>query len=438
MTAANDKPARLANEKIPRLVLRFALTTLIALTVNSLYNLTDTLFISWGVGEDAAGGISVVFPFTILQAAIATALGGGAGAIVSRYLGEGKTNEAGEITKNAMVVFYATAIAVTALGFILMEPLLRIMGITDELYAYSKIYFIIILAGNIFSTGFSSIIRAEGRMLYGMLIWVIPIGINIALDAIFILGIGWGVAGSAAATVISQAVSFGMSMFFFVRLSCQDFKGAKVRWRRVREILGIGLPSLVQMSSLSICTALINSMLSSAAGTIGINSFAFASKIITYSVIPFTAIAQALSPIVGYNHGMGGNKRARQALLFCHIISLIYAALATLIVMLLPKLLLRMFTSDVQLLDFGAYALRIIAISFAFTPLPLLSGTYFQATGKRIKPLVLFALKTLLFIPLVFLFRHLLGTDGIWWAYVAAEAAAAVVSVVGSEMITSL
>lgn len=117
-----------------------------------------------------------------------------------------------------MLAFYSSAILITILGLALLNPLLEVMGVTGELLPYAKQYFTILLAGNVFSTGFSSIIRAEGKMLYGLLIWVIPISINIALDAVFILVLGWGVRGSALATVICQFVSFSMCVLFFSAL----------------------------------------------------------------------------------------------------------------------------------------------------------------------------------------------------------------------------
>ena len=156
--------AALGEEPVPRLVLRFAATTMAALLLNAVYTLTDTLFVSWGVGENAMGGVSVVFPFVILQGAISTALGGGAASIISRKLGEGKKQEAGEVTLNAMLAFYSSAILITILGLALLNPLLEVMGVTGELLPYAKQYFTILLAGNVFSTGFSSIIRAEGKI----------------------------------------------------------------------------------------------------------------------------------------------------------------------------------------------------------------------------------------------------------------------------------
>lgn len=421
---------KLKNESIPRLVSSFAFTTLIALVLNSVYSLTDTLFVSWGVGADASGGISVVFPFVILQSAISTALGGGAASIVSRKLGEGKRGEAGEVVLNAMIAFYATALIITAVGFALMEPLLKVMGVTGDLYAYAKQYFIIILAGNVFSTGFSSIIRAEGKMLYGLLIWVIPITVNIILDAVFILVLGWGVSGSAAATVVCQFTSFSMMVLFFTRFSKLDFKGAKMRISRLGEVLGIGIPSLVQMGSLSLMTLIINNVLSTEGGTLGLNTFAFLNKLITYAAVPFTAVTQALAPIVGYNYGAGDQTRVRKTVAFSSAMCFIYAAVALIIAECLSSYLMMIFTSNAEIIATGAHALKIIAVALIFTPLPMLAGATCQAEGRKLSALALFSLTLIFFLPFVFTLGKTLGVDGVWWSVVLASACSTLAAVI--------
>lgn len=421
MADKKDKTLALGSEPIPRLVLRFSATTLIALLLNSVYALTDALFVSWGVGDNAMGGVSLVFPFVLLQGAIASAVGSGAASIVSRRLGEGNPAAAGEATRSAMAAFYSTAVITSLLGLLLLEPLLRGMGVTQELYAPARQYFIIILAGNVFSTGFSSIIRAEGKMLYGMLIWVIPISINIALDALFILGLGWGVAGAALATVICQAVSCGMSVLFFLKFSTQQFRGTKVRLRRIGEILAIGLPSLVQMGSLSAMSVLLNNVLGSVAGTLGVTVFAYISKIISFGIVPFTAAAQALAPIVGYNHGSGRKDRAQKAVTFCIAISASYAAAALLCAQLLPRQLMGIFTNNAEIIALGAAGIRVISLALLFMPLPMLGGAAFQAAGNKTWALLLYAASTALMIPLALLFGKSWGISGVWWAYTAAN-----------------
>jgi putative MATE family efflux protein len=421
---ARNAKLTLAEGNIPRLLLSFATTTLIALLLNSVYNLTDTLFVSWGVGDNAMGGVSIVFPFVILQSAISTAVGGGAASIISRKLGEGKNKEAGDVALNAMLTFYITAVTITVTGLIFMEPVLKLMGVTGDIYPYAREYYIIILLGNVFSTGFSSIIRAEGRMLYSLLIWVIPISINIILDAIFILGLKWGVRGSALATVICQFTSFVMSVLFFTRLTSLDFKGAKFKGRKIGEIIGIGLPSLVQMGSMSIMFLILNNIMSKAGGTLGVNTFAYVTKIIAFIVVPFTAIAQALAPIVGYNYGANNRQRVSDSMKFSILISIIYALIALLITELTPAGLIKLFTDSKEIISLGTKGLRIVSLTVLFTPFPILAGASFQAIGRKLSAGVMYILNLIFLLPAAFLLSSQFGVSGIWWAYVIASVCA--------------
>lgn len=419
----------LREEKIPRLVVSFAITTLIALTFNSLYTLTDALFVSWGVGDNAMGGVSIVFPFVILQSAISTAIGGGAASLVSRRLGEGNAKESGEITFNAMIAFYITAVIITLIGFVFMEPLLHAFGVTDELYSYAKRYFIVVLAGNVFSTGFSSIIRAEGKKIYALLIWVIPVSVNIVLDAVFILLLGWGVLGSAVATVIAQFTSFSMCVVFFIKFTSQDFKGIRLRLKRIGEILAIGLPSLVQIGSLSIITLVLNNVLKNVSGTLGVNTFAYMSKLITFALVPFTALAQAIMPIVGYNHGAKRQDRAVKTLIVSCAMALAYSLIALVFAECIPHIFMRIFTKDTQIIAMGAQGLRIVAVSIVFIPIPTLYAAYLQANGKKLWSLILYGANLIFLIPLVYIMSKPLGMTGVWWAYVISYVLVSIIGV---------
>jgi putative efflux protein, MATE family len=420
----------LGSEKIPRLVLKFTSTTLAALVLNSVYNITDTLFVSRGVGVNAMGGVAVVFPFMILQGAISTMVGGGAASLVSRKLGEGRPDEAGGITLNAMLVFYITSAVITILGFAFMKPLLKIMGVTGELYPYAKQYLSILLAGNIFSTGFSSIIRAEGKMLYALLIWIVPITVNIILDAIFILVLRWGVAGAAAATVFCQFTSFSMCILFFAKFSKQSFKGARPSSKTAGAILAIGLPSLAQLGSLSLISLLLNNVIRDAAGTSGVNVYAYVNKFVIYAAVPVTALTQALTPIVGYNHGAGKPGRVKETVRFCIFLSFLYAAAALIVGETIPGYLIKIFTDDGEIVRSGADALRIVSAAVVFMPLPMLAGATMQAEGKKLWALVMYSSNFIFLTPLSLLLSRFSGLNGVWWSYVAATACASVFAAV--------
>lgn len=211
---AQDKAQALITAPVTGRLLRHLPYTLASLLFSAFYNVADTLFVSHGVGDLAAAGISVVFPLTVLQGAIAQMVGAGAGALVSPCLGQKDYRAAGRVTKSAMAFFYITALGITCICLLFRTPLLQLFGATAEILPYARTYFTILAAGNVFSTGFSSIIRAEGRMDYSLWIWLLPTGVNLLLDWLLIYRLHLGIAGAAWATVIAQAASFCMSVLF--------------------------------------------------------------------------------------------------------------------------------------------------------------------------------------------------------------------------------
>lgn len=154
------------------------------------------------------------------------------------------------------------------------------------------------------------------------------------------------------------------------------------------------------------------------------------SKIITFAIMPFTAITQALSPIVGYNFGAGKPERIRKTIRFCTAASFIYALVLLLIMEATPGSLIRLFTDNRELIARGGEGLRILAAALVFVPLPMLSGAACQAIGQKLWAFLLYAANLVFFIPTAFLFAPLLGVTGVWWAYVAANAASAVLALV--------
>ncbi len=423
------KEIKLGTEKISKLVLEFSITTLAGFILNSIYTLTDALFVSHSVGDNAMGGISLILPFTLLQGAIATTVGSGASAIVSRKLGESKPQEAGQITFNAMLTFYITAVLTTALGFLFMTPLLKAFGCTGELEVYAREYFTIILIGNVFSTGFSSIIRAEGKMLYSLLIWVIPISINIGLDALFILKLGMGVKGSALATVVCQFTSFCMSVLFFTCFTTQSFKGAKPCKKDISRIIGIGLPSLIQTGSLSIMSALFNNAISRVGGELGVNSFAYISKLTSFGIAPLTAFASAIIPIVGYNYGAKKYNRVKETVSFCIKASLSYGLVAVVTVALLSERLIGIFTESADVIDLASRGLRIVVFSLLFSALPMLMGAFYQSLGKKAEAYIMFSSNLIFSIILIIILPNIIQLDGVWLSYTLASLLSAILSV---------
>lgn len=420
------KELPLGTAPVHKLVLSFMLTALAGLLLNTVYSLTDALFVAHAVGDDAMGGISAVYPFVILQSALATAVGSGAAVLVALRLGEGDKKGAGSATLSAMTVFYAVSGAGTIVGFCVLDKLLAAMGATGVLYEHAKDYFIVILAGNVFSTGFSSVIRAEGGNLYSLLIWVIPILLNIVLDAVFILALGLGVTGSALATVIAQMTSFSMSVFFFARLSVQNFKGARPSLAAAARVALTGLPALIQTGGLSVMIALVNSRL--AENPSALTAFGYASRLLTYAIIPVTAAAQALPPVLGYNFGAGLGRRAARSVSAAFALAMAGAAFMLILAEAAAEPLIGIFTRDKELVEAGADCLRVIAAALPLVPAALIPGAALQATGRKSAATLLYAAAPVSFLVFFALFGLLPENSSVLWASPAAYAFSALAS----------
>lgn len=426
-----DKAAALQSAPILRLMLTFSGGTLAALVLSGLYTLTDTLFVSYAVGAQAVGGISVAFPFVMFQSAVSTALGGGAATLVSQKMGKNEPAAAGEIALNAMLTFWLTALLVTVLGLLSLDGFLRYSGLSGSLYSYAREYLQIILLGNLFSTGFSSVIRAEGNIRYGVLIWVIPVALNILLDYLFLLHWAFGVRGSAIATVLAQFVSFSMSLLFFARFSVLRFRGARLHIKTVLRILAIGLPSLVQQSGLALSLAVMNMALGRAGGEGAVTVYGFIYRILVFAYYPFLAVTQALSPVASSSYAAEKHDRVRAATRIAMAMAVGSGILLCALLCVFPESVLRLLTDDGQVLTEGVPALRKAALSLPFVPVSLVAGTLLQSQGRVKASLFLQSSGSVLCLfPVLLALWLVCGLDGVWYAPFAAALLSAALTAV--------
>lgn len=374
----------MANESVLKLIVKFGSVSFLSLFFSAFYNAADTLFISHAVGDAAAAGISVVMPLTVIQSAIAQTLGAGAASIVSRFIGKKEYEKAGSVTACAMLSFYVIAAVITVVGLIFITPVLKLSGATNEVLPYAKEYYTIILLGNVFSTGFSSIIRAEGRMNYSLMIWLIPTGVNLLLDYIFIYIFSFGIKGAALGTVIGQFCSFLMCVIFFTRFSCQSFDKIKIKFKTISEIFMLGIPTLLQLGGTSVILFAINFVLSRKQGTLGVASFAYIGRIAEFAIIPISAVCTAASPIIGFNYGAEKLCRVKKCMKISLLICQAYSVSAVALVILFPTVLLRIFTDNRDIIEYSSDALKALSFSLVFIPFVYLAATMYQAIGKKL------------------------------------------------------
>lgn len=432
MTASLDSAEALGSQPIGRVLWHACSQTTLSVGVYGIYALTNAWFVARGVGEAALAAVNLVAPVLLMLGAVSTTVGVGGASLVSRSLGAGRPGEAARAAGNAFIVFWTVAVVVTLAGLWAIDPLLTTLGATGDTLAYARPYATVIIAGSIFSTGFSALVRAEGRLRFSTLLWVIPVLVQIVLDPLFIYGFGLGVMGAALGTVGGQAVSAGMAVWFFFvqpnriyRITAADLRP---RLRTIGELLAVGAPSFLTGIGATLLVVLVNTNLAAntvVTGAVALAAFAVCARLQTFVAMPQTGITQGVQPVVGYNHGLGATDRVRRARTLALRATVAYGAATGLLVAVAADPLVRLFVSDPQTVAVATQALRIIAVAFVFSGVPPLVSAYFQAIGRP-TPSYLISIGTLVAIkvPLVIALSAA-GPVGIWASIPAGEALSA-------------
>ncbi|HMQ66244.1 MAG TPA: MATE family efflux transporter [Arachnia sp.] len=398
-----------------------------------MYALANAWFVARGVGETALAAVNLVAPLLLLLGAVSTTVGVGGASLVSRALGARRPDLAGRAAGNSFAIFWATAVAVTIVGLAFLDPLLRLVGATAETLPYARPYATVIVGGAIFSTGFSALVRAEGRLLFSMMLWVVPVIVQITLDPLLIFGLDMGVVGAGLGTVGGQAVSAAMSVWFFF---VQRRRPYRIGFRQllphgptVRSVLAVGAPSFLAGFGATLLAVLVNTTLA-VAGAAVIAAYAVCARVQTFVSMPQTGITQGTQPIVSFNAGRRQFERVRRTRALALGATVVYGATAAAVVALAARPIAGAFLTDPGAVAFTVDALRILSTGFVFAGVAPLVSAYFQALGSP-APSYLISVGTLLLlkVPLV-LALGALGPLGIWIALPAGEALAATAAVV--------
>ena len=307
------------------------------------------------------------------------------------------------------------------------------VGGADDLLSYARDYTRIILAGAVTSTGFSSLIRAEGSSRYAMYIWVIPLSANVVFDCLFIFAFRMGVTGAALGTVLGQCISMGMSIWYFF-LSGKSCLNLKLRhfipdFPVIKEILLTGLPSFVQTCGTGLSTVIVNWFLRKYGGSLSIGTYGIAGRVMTFVQFPVMGLAQGIQPVIGYNRGAGKRERVRETMKKSLRGAAVYGGAVYLLTALFPETVLGIFTGDEEVLKLGSRILRIAGLGLAFSAVVWIRATYFQAVGRKRAALLAGLLGPVIFFaPAAFVLGGMFGLDGIWYAFPVSAAAACLVT----------
>ena len=430
-----------ATEPIGRLIVKFAVPSVIALLVNSLYNIVDQIFIGNGVGYLGNGATNIVFPITIIALALAMMIGNGGAAYLSLKLGEGNVNSAKKGIGNAVTMVTAVSIVLAAVFLLFINPILTLFGATDTLRPYALDYGWIIGIGLPFmmiSGAINSMIRADGSPKYAMFSMVIGAVLNVILDAVFIFPLQMGVQGAAIATVIGQVASFAVSVAYLprfktVRLNksafCLDIKACG-------NIVVFGLSSFITQFAITIVMALTNNLLaqygaqSVYGADIPLTATGIVMKVNQIMISILLGIATGAQPIIGFNYGAKNFHRVKKALEISLIASEIISVLAFLLFQFAPMSVISLFGSEDGLYnEFAVKAFRIFLMLCPLTGFQTVIAVYLQAVGKPVMSALLsLARQIIFFVPAALLLPLTLGVEGVLWTGPVADGLAFLMS----------
>lgn len=414
----NEQYIKMTETPIPRLVITLGIPTTISMLITNIYNMADTFFVG-NLGTSASGAIGVVFGFMSILQAFGFMFGQGAGSIISRKLGE-KNKESASIY--ASVSFFLSLILgsiISVIGFIFMDPMLRLFGSTSTILPFARSYvFYILLSGPLMMSSFvmNNIIRFEGKASFAMIGLVAGALLNIIGDPIFMFKFKMGIAGAGVSTALSQFVSFLILLSLFLtnktqsKLSIKYFKVTKLR---VWQIISTGLPSLLRQGLTSISTMLLNHF----AGFYGdpaVAAMSIVSRINFFMFAVGLGMGQGFQPVCGYNYGARKFARVRKAYRFTLIVAECMLGIMAVIGFILSPVIIGWFRDDSEVIAIGKIALSFQCFALFFQPLTVMSNMLFQSSGQRKLAAFSSTLRSgLFFIPILLITTKFIGLWGI-------------------------
>lgn len=425
----------LGTEKLSKLLKTYAIPSIIAMVVSSLYNIVDQIFIGQGVGYLGNAATNVAFPLTTICLAIALLIGVGAASRFSLELGAAQKENAAISVGNAFSMMVISGILYVIIVEIFLIPLLTIFGATPDVLPYAESYTRITVAGVpllIITNGMSSLARADGSPKYSMSCMLIGAVINTILDPLFIFVFNMGVAGAAWATVIGQFFSFLMAAYYLKKFKHIELKGHHFRPKgaECRKIAALGMSNSLNQLALTFVQIVLNNSLTyygarSIYGSeipLACCGIVMKTNAILLSVI--IGISQGSQPIIGFNYGARKYPRVRGIYKLAIGCNLAISAVGFIIFQFFPKQIISLFgNGDALYFEFAVKFMRIFLFMVIINGCQLLSSNFFAAIGKPVKGVFLSMTRQVIFlIPLIIILPIFFGIDGIMFAGPVADA----------------
>nr|WP_054858373.1 MATE family efflux transporter [Methanobacterium formicicum] len=414
----------------------------------SAYNLVDAIWVS-GLGGNALAAVGFVTPLFMILVGLSNGIGAGATSAISRCIGARNQEGVNNTAMHTLVITIIISLILTVLLEIFLNPVLSVLG-AGETIGLAVSYGQVTFAGTIlmlFTGAAYGILRSEGdtkRTMYAMIISAV---VNMVLDPILIYLVGWGVAGAAWATVISQALVTVVILYWFLKKKDTyvdlSWKYFKPDLKVTKSILGVGLPASAEFMVMSAVTAILNIILVQVAGTDAVAVYSAGWRVVMMAIIPMAAVGTAVVTVSGVAYGARKYKNLRIAHSYSIKVGLAVAAITGVLTFIFAPYIAQIFAYSPEtayLAPTIAAFLQVMCVFYLFVPPGIMSSSIFQGVGKGITSLILTVLRQLLFVAI---FAYLLainfnlGQQGVWWGIVAGDIAGGIVAYIWARLYIS-
>lgn len=347
----------LETKPVGKLLLQYSIPAIIGMTVTSLYNIIDSVFIGHGVGPLAISGLAITFPLMNLIIAFSTLVGIGGATISSIYLGQKDTEKTNSVLGNVLLLCMINGFCFGGLTLIFLDPILHFFGASPATLPYARDFMQVILMGNPIAftfIGLNNVMRATGYPKKAMLSSLLTVFANIILAPIFIFHLDWGIRGAALATVISQSIGLIWIVSHYLNKNTTiRFKPGifKLRGRIIMSIFSIGMsPFLMNVCASSVVIILNNSFMRYG-GDLAIGAYGIVNRVLTLFIMIEIGVTQGMQPVIGFNYGALLFDRVRKTLRYALIAGFSIMTFGFLLSQLFPSAIVGMFTDNHELME---------------------------------------------------------------------------------------
>lgn len=416
-------------------ILRFSFPPIVMMVFTSIYGVIDGLFVSNFVGKVPFAAVNLVMPFIMILGGFGFMIGTGGSALVAKTIGEGDRDKANRYFSMMIQLTLICGIVLSVVGIVLIRPISYLLGATDAMIEDCVVYGRVVLLFNtafMLQNVFQTFLTTAEKPQLGLMATVAAGVVNMALDALFVVGFQWGVAGAALATGISQCIGGLLPLVYFLRPNGSLLRLTKARpeARTLLKACANGSSELMTSISGSIVSMLYNFQLLKFAGENGVAAYGVLMYIQFIFVAIFIGYTIGIAPVVGYHYGADNTPELKSLLRK----SLLLMGIAGLLMMLLAQALAvplaHVFVGyDAELFDMTRRAFAIFAFSFILAGFNIFASAFFTALNNGGVSAAISFLRTLVFQMLsVLILPMLFGLDGIWWAITVAEVFACILS----------